>query len=216
MGLVYTAMWAFRHAFESGFSRSYRSLALRHLTLMLWVLSLSATGTVNPILKNGTAGSYSNSVLGFRYTPPHGLIDRTDGFQASIREEAKFAGTTKMLDALLAMSSGGDDTAASWGSVTIETYPRDAVSEPDDLKAEVQMSAWVVHSKDTSAPPKSVIISGQRFSVSLFATQEGPIRKGAVVWTTIRKGKLLSFAFAANSPEQLQKLTESMKSLEFF
>ena len=31
----------------------------------------------------------------------------------------------------------------------------------------------------------------------------------AVVRTTIPKGKLLSFAFVTNSPEQLKKLTES-------
>jgi len=37
----------------------------------------------------------------------------------------------------------------------------------------------------------------------------------AVVWTTLRSGKLLAFAFAANSSEQLKKLTESMKTLEF-
>jgi len=37
-----------------------------------------------------------------------------------------------------------------------------------------------------------------------------------VAWTTIRKGQLLSFFFAANSPQQLRKLAESMKSVEFF
>jgi hypothetical protein len=37
-----------------------------------------------------------------------------------------------------------------------------------------------------------------------------------VVWTTVRKDKLLSFAFVANSPEQLKALAESMKSVQFF
>jgi hypothetical protein len=46
--------------------------------------------------------------------------------------------------------------------------------------------------------------------------QDGPIKKGAVVWTTIRKGQLLSFLFAANSPDQLKSLAESMKSIQFF
>ena len=78
------------------------------------------------------------------------------------------------------------------------------------------MSAWVAHSKDVRALPRSVVISGQSFAVSVFGMQEGPIKKGATVWTTVRKGKLLSFAFVANSPEQLETLTETMKSLQFF
>src|SRR5260370_34209717 len=58
--------------------------------------------------------------------------------------------------------------------------------------------------------------SGQRFAVSVFGGREGTIRKGAVVWTTVRNGKLLSCAFFANSPAQLKALTESMRTVEFF
>lgn len=114
------------------------------------------------------------------------------------------------------MSSGPDSAAPGWSSVTVVACPRNSVSDPDDVKAAAQMNAWVAHSKDASALPKTVTISGQSLTVSVFGLQEGTVKKGAVVFTTIRKGKLLSFAFAANSPEQLQKLTESMKSLEFF
>ncbi|HKT87274.1 MAG TPA: hypothetical protein VJQ59_02475 [Candidatus Sulfotelmatobacter sp.] len=121
-----------------------------------------------------------------------------------------------MLNALLAMSSGIDDGAKNWGSVTIETYPRKSASERDDVKAEIQMSGWVAHATGATTPPKFEVISGQRFAVSLFALQDGKIRKGAVVWTTVRRGKLLSFAFAANSPQRLKSLTESMKSVQFY
>jgi hypothetical protein len=34
------------------------------------------------------------------------------------------------------------------------------------------------------------------------------MKKGAVDWTTIRKGKLVAFAFQAKSPEQLKAATE--------
>ena len=78
------------------------------------------------------------------------------------------------------------------------------------------MNAMVAHSKDASALPKLVVISGQRFTVSVFGLQEGTVKKGAVVWTTVRKGKLLSFAFAANSPDRLKELAETMKTVEFF
>lgn len=114
------------------------------------------------------------------------------------------------------MSSGPDSNAPEWRSITIVTYQRNSVSEPDDAKAEAQMNAWVAHSNDVSALPKQAIISGESFTVSIFGLQEGSIRKGAVVWTTIRKGKLLSFAFAANSPQQLKALAESMKTVQFF
>jgi hypothetical protein len=64
--------------------------------------------------------------------------------------------------------------------------------------------------------PRSAVLAGQSFTVFVFARQEGTVKKGAVIWTTIRKGKLLSFAFVANSPEQLKALAESMKSVHFF
>lgn len=190
-------------------------MKLTGLTVVFLMCSVAMTqGNSDPL--HGSRTTYSNASLGFRYTAPLGLVDRTEPFKADIQEQAKASGTTNMLNAILAMSSGGDDWIPNWASVTIETYPRKSVSERDDVKAEVQMSAWVAHSKDTSAPPKSTVISGQRFSVSLFATQQGPIRKGAVVWTTIRRRALLSFAFAANSPERLTELAETMKSVQFF
>lgn len=78
------------------------------------------------------------------------------------------------------------------------------------------MNAWVAESSEPSRYAHVAVISGQSFMVSVFGLQEGKVKKGAVVWTTVRKGMLLSFAFAANSPSVLQKLTESMKSVEFF
>ena len=78
------------------------------------------------------------------------------------------------------------------------------------------MNAWVAHSKDTSTLPRDTVISGQSFTVSVFGLPEGTVRKGAVVFTTVRKGTLLSFAFVANSPDQLQKLTDTMKTVQFY
>jgi len=144
------------------------------------------------------------------------MRDKTERFKLQIKERARVSGTTNMLNALLAMSSGDDDRAPTWGSLTIETYPRSAVSDANDAQAEARMSAWVAHSKDPGDLPHSMIVSGQKFSVSLFGLQDGAVRKGAIVWTTVRKGQLLSFAFASNSPEELKSLADSMKTLEFF
>jgi len=167
----------------------------------------ATTGSLFP------GGVYTNVRLAFRYTPPKGMRDKTARFRLQIDDQS---GMPRTLNTVLAMSSGPDSNAPDWGSVTIVTYPRNSLSETDDAKAGAQMNAWVAHSKDTSALPRSVVISGQHFTVSVFGLQEGTVKKGAVVWTTVRRGKLLSFAFAANSPELLQKLTESMKSVEFF
>lgn len=159
---------------------------------------------------------YQNASLGFRYTTPKGMHDKTEQFRKDLEGYARAAHASSTLTPLIAMSTGSDDTAPSWGSVTIETYPRPAVHDADDVDAETKMSSWVVHHEGAPVPPRMITISGQTFAVSLFAHQEGSIRKGAVVWTTIRKGKLLSFAFAANSPEALQKLAQSMKTVQFF
>lgn len=161
-------------------------------------------------------GVYTNARLAFRYTPPNLMRDKTERFRLQIQEQAKDSGTTQRLSALLAMTTGPDSTVPNWSSVTIETCPRKAVADFDDARAEAKMSAWVAHSKDPTALPRSVVLSGQRFAVSIFGMQEGTTKKGAVVWTTVRKDKLLSFAFVANSPEQLKRLAESMKSVRFF
>ncbi len=159
---------------------------------------------------------YSNENLGFRYVPPSEMLDKTERSREQIRSRAESLHTTNTLHLLLAMSSGPDDGASEWHSLSIETYPRKGMADLDDAGAEAKMSALVAHSKDTSALPRAVILSGQTFSVSVFAMQEGTTKKGAVVWTTVRRGRLLSFAFVANSPEQLKKLAESMKSVRFF
>ena len=160
---------------------------------------------------------YRNPDLGFRYWPPQEMHDKTDRSTASLEDQAKALHIKSKAELLLSMSSGGDDTAHDWHSLNAVAYPRDAYSSLDDASAEAKMSDWVGGtSTSTQAHMRRVVISGQSFLVSVFAMQEGPVRKGAVVWTTIRKGKLLSFAFAANDPDQLKALTETIKTIQFF
>jgi hypothetical protein len=160
--------------------------------------------------------TYSNANLGFLYPLPRGMRDKTVRFKSDTREQATYEHTSNTLNAVLAASTGTDGSALDWCSVTIESYPRSALPELDDSKAKAQMNAWVAHSKNANSLPKSVTISGQAFTVSVFGLQEGMVRKGAVVFTTVRKEKLLSFAFVANSPQQLKALTETMKTVQFF
>jgi hypothetical protein len=162
------------------------------------------------------SGAYSNPVLGFRYVPPGEMEDETASGRAKMRVRATERHTNNTLELLLSMSSGADDRDSSWHSLTIETYPRQKFSDLDDASAEAKMTAWVACTSSLLEKPRSTVLAGQSFTVFVFARQEGTIKKGAVVWTTIRKGKLLSFAFAANNPDQLKALTETMKSVQFF
>jgi hypothetical protein len=159
---------------------------------------------------------YSNIKLGFRYTPPAGMSDTTAPSKQEIRAHASSARTSNTLGLLLGMSSGPDDTAPSWRSISIETYSRAAVSVLDDNSAEAQMTAWVAGRRSLDSPPHSVVLSGRNFAVAELEHHEGTITKYAAIYTTLRKGELLSFALGANSREQLKVLTESMTSIQFF
>src|SRR5438045_797833 len=108
------------------------------------------------------SNTFSDARLAFRYTPPAGMHDKTERFRSQSTETNASNEKKQSFSALLAMSSGWNSNAPDWGSITIETYPRKAISEPDDSKAEAEMNAWVAHSKDTRALPKSAVISGQK------------------------------------------------------
>jgi hypothetical protein len=187
-----------------------RSIGLLFLLISAVATAKDKRDSVTPRMR------YSNVALSFSYLPPGEMLDKTQRVRAEVQARAESSHTKDALEALLAMSSGQDDAATNWHSLTLETYPRNAVADVDDTVAEAKMSAWVAHSQETHPVSRFVVISGQSFAVSIFGVQEGPIKKGAVVWTTIRKGKLLSFAFVANSPQQLMKLAETMKTVEFF
>jgi hypothetical protein len=173
------------------------------------VLSAQSSGS--------TPGSsrYTDNELSFRYAAPSGMEDETEDTRAKMRAEAAERRSTKVFTVLLALGNGAEESSPSWRSLTIQTFPRNAVSDQDDLIAEEKMNGWVAGLRSAS-PARQVVLSGQHFAVSAFGAEDGNLRKGVVVWTTIRKGKLLSFAFAANSASVLQGLTLSMKTVQFF
>ena len=125
--------------------------------LLLLMISCGVATAQSQQATSAPRRAYSNATLGFRYIPPSEMRDKTERFRAEIQERAEASHTKETLDALLAMSSGPDDAATDWHSLTIETYPRKAVADLDDASAEAKMSAWVAHSKDASALPRSVI-----------------------------------------------------------
>lgn len=167
--------------------------------------------------KVGSAGTqlYSDDDLSFHYARPSGMQDESESTRERMRAAAAERRSGRSLTLILALTNGQDESSPSWASLTIQTFPRSAVRDADDLIAERKMNAWVADLRLTT-DVRQVVLSGQQFAVSAFGAQQGNLRRGVLVWTTVRKGKLLSFAFAANSPEQLEKLTESMKTLEFY
>lgn len=160
---------------------------------------------------------YENTELGFRYRPPQEMLDKTADSIATLDDQAKHLHIKNDLKLLLSMSSGPNDKAVGWHSLTIMSYPRNAYSGLDDASAEAKMNNWAGADSDTlPSSGEKVLISGQTFTMSLFIVKVDGVKKSSVVWTTTRRGKLLSFAFAANSPEQLKALGESMKTVQFF
>ena len=182
----------------------------------LFLFVQGSVAETKPAQSTSSDNAFSNAALGFSYVPPTEMNDETKDGRAEIRALAGARHTNSTLALLLSMSSGLDATATNWHLLSIEAYPRQAFSNLDDVKAEAKMSAWVAGTTSLPGKSRSVVLGGQSFVVYVFAEQDGTVRKGAVVWTTIRKDKLLSFAFVANSSEQLKKLAESMKSVQFF
>jgi len=161
-------------------------------------------------------GVYLNKELSFRYSHPPGMKDETEATRAQLRVEVAKRQGKNSLTLLLALTNGASEISPALESLTIQTYLRSAVRESDDLVAEEKMSAWVLGFDGARAPARHFVISGQDFAVSAVASRQGNVRRGVVVWTTVRKGQLLSFAFVANSPNQLQKLAETMKTVQFY
>lgn len=191
---------------------------IKTVSVSLWLVLIPSAiaagqGGLGPV---PSRPSFTNNSIGFRYTPPRGMQDETATGRAEIEGRSVLGHASKELNLLLALTSGPDNTTPAWQSLTIETYPRQALSSLDDASAEAKMSAWVAGINGSPGTPRSVVLSGQNFAVFVVGQREGTTKKGAVIWTTIRKGRLLSFAFVANSPQQLTMLAESMKTLQFF
>jgi hypothetical protein len=129
---------------------SLKALFLGFL-LPLVVSGLSQTQEKKPDLSLSET-VYSNAVLGFRYKAPAGVRDETESRRTQIHARAGELHTQKALNLLLAMSSGADDAAPAWRSVTIETYPRSAFSDVDDNSAEAKMTAWVAGTNGPGTP----------------------------------------------------------------
>ncbi|MGZ4828748.1 MAG: hypothetical protein ACXV5J_02275 [Candidatus Angelobacter sp.] len=184
------------------------------------LLMLVANAIVLSVGFAGAAGSdekasghpYTNTELGFTYTPPGGLRDLTEALK-----ESDSAGTRDVrvrFESLLRMFSGPDDHAADWVTLGIATYPRGRDKDKGD---DVTAGFFTNKALGGGATTKREVmkIAGRDFSVSNFEKKEPPLTKYAIVYTVVHKEKFISFFFSGNDREAVQRLAKSMDTLKF-
>lgn len=162
-------------------------------------------------------GVFSDAQLGFRYVLPKGLIDETAYSREELRKRNDALGTSNnTLEILLRMTSGPPDTAPEWRAISVQTYSHSKFAGLDDPAVEAKMNGWMAgDGVKAIGDPKRESIAGEKFVVSNFE-KSGPSHvKYARIYSTIRNGKLLGFAFTANSVDELKPLADGLETLEF-
>jgi hypothetical protein len=156
---------------------------------------------------------FTESTLAFKYIPPPNMYDLTAIDRQAIQKRAAALGTTNTLTLLLSLRFGSDDRAADWRTIGIESYPRAKLGTATDHDAFQKFSRSVAGVGTETTPPTDLQIGEFHFLVSNFELHEGELTKYARIFTTVRNGQLLSFAFSANSLTVLNTITESIKTV---
>jgi hypothetical protein len=181
------------------------------LTLVAGIgLSCQTSGSDAP-----RQGIVSVPDLGFSYTPPAGMIDKTSPASIQSRSHAASysSGATQLL---LDMSSGANDTAPDWHHVWIFMIPRAQYSTLSDSAAEGKINTALAGPRASPVgQPQSAVLAGRSFLVSELEQKEPPLVKHAKIFTTICKTQLVSFVLVSNSSQQVSAMEESMKTLDF-
>lgn len=167
--------------------------------------------------ENGKAQASVVSVpdLGFRYTPPAGLTDKTS---PSSREARNHAGsyTGKAAEVILDMSSDDADADQNWHQLWMFIFPRANLAGLDDAAAEAKMNAALASPRSIAlGKPQTVARGGRNFLVSEFEQKEAPLVKHARIFTAVCKGQLVSFVLVSNSADQVSAMEQSLNSLNF-
>ena len=158
---------------------------------------------------------FSDSVLGFQYTPPSNLRNLTKPENQLIRQMTE---ETNMIEGnvhcLLSLSSGADATAAAWHGIEIRSYPSAKVGKGlSHHDAASDFSNWV-SGTGVMSKPADIQIDGSPFFVSDFELKEGQVTKHVRVYATVLKGQALAFVFSANSARALNRIVGSIKTFK--
>lgn len=172
----------------------------------------SQDGALGVLTKDG----YINPALGFRYMPPSSLpLDQTYVERESLQKRAAELHRTTSTAILLRLVSGSADTSPDWASLGVTTFDRASWPDVDDFHAKTRMNVQTARGARPIGDDKSVTFSNVMFVASQFEMHEGSLTKHAIVYTTVRRGKLLTFAFSGNSADVVNEIAASMKSLAF-
>jgi hypothetical protein len=154
--------------------------------------------------------------LGFRYTPPPGMNDKTSAAGVAMRSHA---GTysSKAAQVILDLSSKDDDTSPQWHQVWVFIFPRAQLPGVNDTAAKEKMNTALAGPHATPVgKPQGASFGGHDFLVSEFEQKEPPLTKHARIFTTVCKTQLLSFVLVSNAGQQVSSMEESLRTLDFF
>lgn len=211
---LYSDVGPLRSLLPAPKSRVYNATVLRPVVnlILAFVLASSANNVPRSRETQIRHGVYTSADLGFSFTPPSGLRDLT----AAVNQAGggSPANGRSRFEVLLWMASGPDDTAPDWLSLGIETYRRGRDRDSsDDLTASFITNYAVAGGMATER--KVVRLSGLDFAMTRVERKEPPLTKYAVVYTTVRKEKFLSFWFSGNTREGAEKIAQSINSVRF-
>ena len=124
--------------------------------------------------------------LGFTYTPPPGMNDKTSAAGVAMRI---LAGTysSKAAQLILDLSSKDDDTSLEWHQVWAFIFPRAQLPGVSDTVAKEKMNRALAGPRATPVgKPQGASFAGHDFLVSEFEQKEPPLTKHARIFTTAR------------------------------
>jgi len=155
-------------------------------------------------------GVYRNVELGFSFTPPGGMHDKTA--TANPADEKKDPNTIELL---LFELSGPDDAALDWRALAVQSYPRDQVPTKDDVEAEAKLSRTIIGKSATPmGAPAKLTINDIGYVLSRFQGAHGAVTEYSYVYATIIRGQMVAFAFTSNSTAQAEEMAEALKTLK--
>jgi hypothetical protein len=153
--------------------------------------------------------------LGFRYTPPPGMKDKTTPASKQLRGHAA-AYAAKAAEPILDLVSDGSDTSPEWHQVWVFLLPRAQLANVSEAIAEGKVNtALAGPNASPVGQPQTVTINGRSFFMSEFEQNEPPLLKHAKIYTAICKSQLISFIFVSNSAGQVKGMEQSLKTLDF-
>ena len=148
---------------------------------------------------------FTSAQVGFRFLPPPDLLNIPLGK----------VGESNFPKLLLLCRSNLDNTVPDWRSLSVETYPRQAVDIPSDFYASMTIAKLIIGpSAQQMGKPTIATIAAFNFVISQFQLRDVRATKYGRIYVTILNGKILSFAFAADSTEALDKLASSLTTIK--